>query len=70
MAFGMEFGGDVGKTLLTIFRIIVVIVGGYYIKSIVKPAFPNGLLISLGLIIGGAIGGTIGFILIIIICRK
>ena len=52
MAFGMEFGGDRGKTLLTIFRIVVVIVGIYYVKSIVKPTFPNGPLIALGLIIG------------------
>ena len=37
MAFGMEFGGDVGKTLLTIFRIVVVIIGIYYVKSIIKP---------------------------------
>ena len=27
MAFGIEFGGFFGKTLLTLFRIIVVIVG-------------------------------------------
>ena len=32
MAFGMEFGGDVGKTFLTIFRIVVVIIGIYYVK--------------------------------------
>ena len=59
MAFGMEFGGDIGKTLLTIFRIVVVIVGIYYVKSIVKPTFLNGPLIALGLIIGGAIGNII-----------
>ena len=59
MAFGMEFGGDVGKILLTIFRIVVVIVGIYYVKSIVRPTFLNGSLIALGLIIGGAIGNII-----------
>ena len=59
MAFGMEFGGFTGKTLLTLFRIIVVVVGIYYVKSIVKPHFPNGALIALGLIIGGAIGNII-----------
>ncbi len=59
MAFGMEFGGDFGKTLLTIFRIIVVIVGVYYVKSLVKPELPNGVLIALGLIIGGAIGNIV-----------
>jgi len=59
MAFGMEFGGFFGKTLLTLFRIIVVIVGVYYVKSIIKPNFSNGVLIALGLIIGGAMGNII-----------
>ena len=59
MAFGMEFGGLTGKTLLTLFRIIVVVVGIYYVKSIVKPHLPSGALIALGLVIGGAIGNII-----------
>ena len=59
MAFGMEFGGLTGKILLTLFRIIVVGVGIYYIRAIVRPHFPNGALIALGLIIGGAIGNII-----------
>ena len=56
MAFGMEFGGSTGKALLTIFRIIVVTLGIFYIKSIVTLSMPKGVLIALGLIIGGAIG--------------
>ena len=59
MAFGMEFGGDVGKTLLTIFRIVVVIIGIYYVKSIINPRLSVSALIALGLIIGGAIGNII-----------
>jgi signal peptidase II len=59
MAFGMEFGGELGKILLTVFRIIVVIVGIYYVKSIIKPQLSIGALIALGLIIGGAIGNII-----------
>ena len=59
MAFGMEFGGFLGKTLLTLFRIIVVTLGIFYIKSIVKFSTPKGVLIALGLIIGGAIGNII-----------
>jgi signal peptidase II len=59
MAFGMEFGGFLGKTLLTLFRIIVVTLGIFYIKSIVKLSTPKGALIALGLIIGGAIGNII-----------
>jgi len=59
MAFGLEFGGDVGKTFLTIFRIVVVIIGIYYVKSIIKPQLSVGALIALGLVIGGAIGNII-----------
>ena len=59
MAFGIEFGGLLGKMLLTLFRIIVVLVGIYYLKPIVSARFPNGALIAVGLIIGGAIGNII-----------
>ena len=59
MAFGMEFGGYTGKTLLTLFRIMVVGIGIKYVMDITKTKLPNGALISLGLIIGGAIGNII-----------
>ncbi len=59
MAFGMEFGGLIGKILLTIFRIIVVIIGIYYLKTIVSANFRNGALLAAGLIVGGAIGNII-----------
>ena len=59
MAFGLEFGGDTGKVLLSLFRIIVVIWGVYYINDLTKKPFPKGALVSLGLVIGGAIGNII-----------
>ena len=59
MAFGMEFGGHTGKTLLTLFRIIVVGIGIKYTYDLTKSNFSNGALIALGLIIGGAIGNII-----------
>ena len=59
MAFGIEFGGATGKIILTLFRIAIVIAGVFYIKTIIKNTFPNGALIALGLIIGGAIGNII-----------
>jgi len=59
MAFGLEFGGYLGKKLLTLFRIIVVALGLKYIVSLNKEGFTNGVLIALGLIIGGAIGNII-----------
>ena len=59
MAFGLEFGGHIGKALLTIFRIIVVIFGIKYVISLTKKNLTTGALIALGLIIGGAIGNII-----------
>tara|TARA_B100000902_G_C27311171_1_gene918504 strand:+ start:1635 stop:2222 length:588 start_codon:yes stop_codon:yes gene_type:complete len=59
MAFGMEFGGYTGKAILSIFRIIVVGLGIKYVMDITKKKLPNGALISLGLIIGGALGNII-----------
>lgn len=59
MAFGIEFGGLNGKLLLTLFRIIIVTIGVFYVKTIITPRFPSGALVALGLIIGGAIGNII-----------
>lgn len=59
MAFGIEFGGYTGKALLTIFRIIVVTIGVKYVISLAKTKIPDGALIALGLIIGGAVGNII-----------
>ena len=55
----MEFGGYTGKTLLTLFRIIVVGIGIKYVIDISKTKLSDGVLISLGLIIGGALGNII-----------
>ena len=59
MAFGIEFGGYTGKKILTLFRIIVVGIGVIYIYNLTKKGLSNGALISLGLIVGGAIGNII-----------
>jgi len=59
MAFGMEFGGFLGKTLLTLFRIVVVTFGIFYVFKLIKSNLSTGALIALGLIIGGAIGNII-----------
>jgi len=59
MAFGLEFGGPIGKVLLTLFRIIVVTLGVYYIRSIISVKFRKGALVASGLILGGAIGNII-----------
>ena len=57
---GMAFGWDImPKGLLTVLRIIIVLIGIKYIDSLTKKKLANGCLISLGLIIGGAIGNII-----------
>ena len=45
MAWGWKFGGDWGKLALTIFRLIAVIFGVYYIKSIVQKKYHSGIII-------------------------
>ena len=59
MAFGIEFGGLTGKILLTLFRIIVVGLAIYYLRKMISTSFRTGALISVGLIMGGAIGNII-----------
>ena len=58
MAFGMEFGGYTGKVILTLLRIIVVSIGIKYIYDLRKN-FSQITLVSLALILGGAIGNII-----------
>jgi signal peptidase II len=59
MAFGLEFGGDTGKIILSVFRIIVIVWGFTYINTLTETSLPNGLLVALGLVFGGAIGNII-----------
>ena len=59
MAFGLELGGKSGKTILTLFRIIVVAFGIKYVSGLKIKKLSSGGLISVGLIIGGAIGNII-----------
>ena len=59
MAFGITFGWEYGKLLLSLFRIIMV--GGlfWYIRYIIQQAAPYSLLVSVSLITAGAIGNII-----------
>ena len=59
MAFGMQFGGDIGKVLLTTFRIALSGFVIYYIKKLLKSGAPMGVLVGLTLILTGAIGNLI-----------
>lgn len=60
MAFGYEFGGDYGKLFLTLFRIAAVIFLGVMLSRMLKkPETPKGALVSLSLILSGALGNII-----------
>ena len=59
MAFGMEFGGDWGKIILTVFRIIACVVIGWYIYYLSKRKAHQGLIISIAFILAGAFGNII-----------
>ncbi len=59
MAFGMKFGGNFGKLILSIFRIIAVIAIGWYLFNVSKRKESTGLIISMSLIFAGAMGNII-----------
>lgn len=60
MAFGMNFGGHWGKLALTLFRLIAVIWGFYFIKNtLVKERYTRGLIACSSLILAGAMGNLI-----------
>ena len=59
MAFGLSFGGKVGKLLLSSFRILMVGLLGYILYGLIKNKEPYGLLTCFGLIVAGAIGNIL-----------
>ena len=59
MAFGFQFGGDIGKVLLSLFRIIFCVVLIVFLRNLIKKDTPMGVLIGGSLILIGAIGNTI-----------
>lgn len=59
MAFGLEFGGNYGKLILSMFRILASIGGIFYIRYIVKKGEHAGFIFSVSLILAGAIGNIL-----------
>ena len=59
MAFGMEFGGEWGKYLLSIFRIIAIGAIALYLNTLVKEETEKGVIMSVALVLAGAIGNMI-----------
>jgi len=59
MAWGWKFGGSWGKMALTLFRLVAVIFGVYYIQTIIKKKYHRGFIICAGLIFAGALGNLL-----------
>lgn len=58
-AYGMEIGGDYGKLVLSLFRVVAVIAIGYYLHRLLKKGTPRGVLVGLVLILVGALGNIV-----------
>jgi signal peptidase II len=59
MAFGMQFGGETGKLILSIFRIIAVIGICWYLAHLIKTRVKTGLILCFALILAGAVGNIL-----------
>lgn len=59
MAFGMELGSEHGKLILTLFRLVAMVGIAYYLYYLAKRKAHPGLLWSVALILGGAVGNVI-----------
>jgi len=59
MAFGFEFGGKLGKYLLSIFRILAIVVISSYWLKLINNQVKKGIIYSISLILAGAIGNMI-----------
>ena len=56
MAFGLSYGGSLGKLLLTLFRLAAVLLISVYLYRIVASKARYGLIIGISLILAGALG--------------
>ncbi len=59
MAFGMQFGGGLGKLLLTLFRMVLIGFIIHYLLKLLKNGAPSGILYGVTLILVGALGNVI-----------
>ncbi|MBE0641930.1 MAG: lipoprotein signal peptidase [Bacteroidales bacterium] len=59
MAFGMSFGGEFGKLILSLFRIVAITAIGWYLVHLSRNSTRPGLVYSVALIFTGALGNLI-----------
>jgi signal peptidase II len=59
MAFGLSLPGSLGKIMLTSFRILAVVAIGYYLHYLIRVKAHTGLIITLSMVLAGALGNII-----------
>ncbi len=59
MAWGWRFGDEIGKIVLTLFRLAAVVFGTWYLGKIVKSNYHRGFIVCAALIYAGALGNLI-----------
>ncbi|REJ80173.1 MAG: lipoprotein signal peptidase [Bacteroidetes bacterium] len=59
MAFGLEFGGETGKIILSVFRILASIGIGWYLLHLIRHRAHTGIITSFIFIFTGAVGNII-----------
>ncbi len=59
MAYGWKFGGNWGKMALTIFRMLAVIFGTWYLGKIIREKQHTGFIFCASLVYAGALGNLI-----------
>lgn len=59
MAFGLSLPGSFGKILLTSFRIGAVVAIGFYLRHLIRFKAHYGLVITLSMVLAGALGNII-----------
>lgn len=58
-AYGMELGGDYGKLILSLIRVVAVGFLIYYINTLIKKRAPKKVIIGFSLILVGAFGNIV-----------
>lgn len=59
MAFGLVFGGNYGKLLLSLFRVFAVGLLTWFLARLIRERAHKGLIVALSMIIAGALGNII-----------
>lgn len=59
MAYGWKFGGNWGKLALTIFRMVAVVFGTWYLGKIIREKHHRGFIVCASLVYAGALGNLI-----------